>query len=270
MQRIGGCVEPSGYFPDFSGENFTAGSGFCLRRGMGYVMIPLSSGTGSCRVLSSEVTAMKTTIYLLRHGQSRGNAKKCFLGQSNWDLSPMGEQQAECAAEALQDLPLDRIYSSDLIRAWHTVQPVAVRHRLPILSAPGFREIDAGQWETHPFDELETRWPEAYHCWRTDIAHACPTGGESVAHLYERVFAALEEVEAENRGKTVLIGTHATPIRMLMARISGGCLEAANEIAWVPNASVTKLVWHNGVWTLDYAGDDRHLGQLHSNLPANV
>ena len=57
---------------------------------------------------------------------------------------------------------------------------------------------------------------------------------------------------------------------MLMARIGHGCLEAANEIRWVPNASLTKLVWEDGLWRIEYAGDDSHLGNLHTNLPATV
>lgn len=213
---------------------------------------------------------MQTTIYLLRHGQSQGNAAGCFLGQSDLDLTELGRRQAQCAAEAARNLPLDRIYSSDLCRAWNTTQPVAAIHGLPILPAPGFREIYAGLWEMHPFTELIARFGAEYTCWRTDIAHAHPTGGESVRQLYDRVFAALEQVEADSRGLTVLIGTHATPIRMLMARIQYGSLEAANTIAWVPNASITKFVCTDGVWKLEYAGDDRHLGTLHTNLPATV
>ena len=213
---------------------------------------------------------MKTIVYLLRHGQSQGNAVHRFLGQSDWDLTELGDQQADCAAQATRNLPLDKLYSSDLCRAWHTTEPVAAIHGLPIHPAPGLREISAGLWETHPFEELIETYPEDYRRWRTDIAHACPTGGESTAQLYERVFDELNRIEAESRGLTVLVGTHATPIRMLMARIGHGRLEAANEITWVPNASLTKLICEDGVWRIDYAGDDSHLGNLHTNLPATV
>lgn len=217
-----------------------------------------------------EVTFMKTTIYLLRHGQSLGNAKQCFLGQSDWDLTELGFQQAQYAANALCHIPLERIYSSDLIRAWHTVEPIAARCQCTISPAPGLREIYAGYWETRPFTELIQTYPADYTRWRTDIAHAQPTGGESVRQLYDRVFATLQQIEAENRGMCILIGTHATPIRVLMARFQAGCLEAANEIAWVPNASISKLICCDGIWQLEYAGDDRHLGALHTNLPATV
>ena len=213
---------------------------------------------------------MKTTVYLLRHGQSQGNAVHCFLGQSDWGLTELGHQQARCAAQAARNLPLDKIYSSDLSRAWQTTEPVAALHNLPIHPEPGMREINAGLWETHHFEELIQTYPEEYTRWRTDIAHAHPNGGESTAELYERVYEALNRIEAQSRGLTVLIGTHATPIRMLMARINHGCLEAANDIRWVPNASLTKLVCENGKWRIEYAGDESHLGDLHSNLPATV
>lgn len=213
---------------------------------------------------------METTVYLLRHGQSQGNSLHRFLGQSDWDLTELGHRQAACAAEATRTLPLDRIYSSDLCRAWHTTEPVAQLHQLPIHPVPGLREINAGLWETHCFEELIQTYPEDYSRWRNDIANAHPNGGESTAQLYERVYAALQEIEAESHGLTVLIGTHATPIRMLMARILHGNLAAANGIPWVPNASLTRLTCRDGLWQLDYAGDDRHLGALHTNLPATV
>ena len=41
---------------------------------------------------------MKTRFILVRHGQSEGNARRIILGHTDWDLTDLGREQAECTA----------------------------------------------------------------------------------------------------------------------------------------------------------------------------
>ena len=69
-----------------------------------------------------------TVFYLLRHGQSEANVKRIFTGQlDRYGLSPLGRRQAERAADYLADRGIDRIYSSDLLRARQTAEYVGRR-----------------------------------------------------------------------------------------------------------------------------------------------
>ena len=68
---------------------------------------------------------MKTTIYLIRHGESQGNAVRAFLGHTNLDLTKKGHDQAECTAKYLKNIHADVIYSSDLLRAYSTAEHTA-------------------------------------------------------------------------------------------------------------------------------------------------
>lgn len=213
---------------------------------------------------------MKTTLYLIRHGQSLGNVQRRFLGHTDWDLTELGYRQAARTAVLFQEMPVDVVVSSDLVRAMHTVLPIAESHRLPLLLDPGFREIFAGDWEGRTFEEIEALYPDAYAVWKENIGRAATPGGETVEALYRRVFAALRRTAEAHAGKTVVIGTHATPIRVLMTGISGLPIEEASRIPWVSNASVTRLTREKGRFTIDGSDQHEHLGGLTTKLPANV
>jgi len=60
-------------------------------------------------------------IWLVRHGQSQSQTGES-TDHLNPPLSILGQRQAECLVEPLQDLVLDCILVSPLHRAWHTFQ----------------------------------------------------------------------------------------------------------------------------------------------------
>ena len=115
---------------------------------------------------------MKTTIYLVRHGQSEANLKDLFLGQKNLDLTPLGHAQAEKTAEYLKNLHIDKIYSSDLTRAYQTAEHTAKVKGVDIEKNIGIREIDAGKWELVSFFELPSLYPEDWQLWIDNIGLA--------------------------------------------------------------------------------------------------
>ncbi len=202
---------------------------------------------------------MKTTLLLVRHGESLGNRDELFLGHTDLGLSDLGHRQAAALAEALRDRPIDAVYSSDLLRATETVAPAAAEHGLTVIPRRGLREIFAGDWEGQRYDDLAVRWPEARATWKNNIGFACPPNGESVMELYARIEQTLAEIAAENEGKTVLCGTHATPVRATTAHLMGLGLEGMASIPWAPNASITTVVYEDGIPHLVGTAEDAHL-----------
>ena len=199
----------------------------------------------------------KTRIYLVRHGQSIGNLNCAFLGHTDLDLSEKGYYQAECVAEYLKDLPVDRIYSSDLMRAYHTALPTAKSKGLPIEKKQELREIFAGQWEGQRFEDLEKKYPESYHIWCHDTARSHPDGGEKVTELAARFSSCTRAIAEENVGKSVLIFAHATPIRIMACLWNGKGLDRLEETPWPANVSVTCGEYEDGKFSLlSYAVHD--------------
>ena len=213
---------------------------------------------------------MKTTLLIVRHGESLGNRDERFLGHTDLGLSELGHRQAAALAEALRTRQIDAVYSSDLCRAAMTVMPAATDRGLPVIPRRDLREIFAGDWEGERFDDLAIKWPTERWTWKNDIGNACPPGGERVAELYERVFAALTAIAGENPGRTVLVGTHATPVRATTARLLGVGLAGMAGIPWAPNASITTVVFEDGIPLLTGAADAAHLEGMITLVPKKI
>ena len=213
---------------------------------------------------------MKTTLIFVRHGESEANGNGFFAGQSDIALSQRGAQQAELTARFIREnFQVDAVYSSDLQRASGTAAPIARECGKELITTEQLREIFAGQWQGLCFDRLQVEHADTYGVWLRDIGNAHPAGGESVKDLSERIWNAVEEIANREQGKTVVIVTHATPIRALLCKLKGFGLSEMKNVPWVSNASVS-VVRYDGNWALVQEGLDAHLAQLKTQFPANV
>ncbi len=180
---------------------------------------------------------MKSCIfYLVRHGQSTANLHELVGGHGDEPLTDLGVQQAFEAKKILADVRFDVAYSSDLQRAYKTAeiiygQPVPPEHRLATL-----RERNFGQLEGRPLHEwfeindafyknyghlpLDERWQHSY----SDTV-------ETNAQLVERFLSSLADIATDHDGQTVLVGTHAGPVRMTLAKLG-----FADEMALGPGS----------------------------------
>ena len=212
----------------------------------------------------------KTIMYLVRHGESEANQRDAFLGHMDLPLTERGLAQAELAAGHVCTLGVDAIYSSDLQRAYQTACATAERLGLPVKTDPNLREVDAGEWDNMTFAELWEKYPETFGIWANDIGNAGCDGGETAKQLRNRVMGALGYIARANRGKTVLVFCHGTPIRIAGCIGKGMPIEALKDIPWAANGSATTLEYENGSFRLvEYSRED-YMGALVTKLPENV
>jgi probable phosphoglycerate mutase len=153
---------------------------------------------------------------LLRHGQTPMSVQKRYAGRSDAPLTDAGVAQAAAAAKRLASAGIDAIVASPLRRTVQTAGEVAAVTGLPVAAEDGFRETDFGAWEGLTFAEVRERWPSEMTAWLAD-PEVAPPGGESFAEVSERVTAALDRVLAGRTGQRVLIVSHVTPIKTLVA-----------------------------------------------------
>lgn len=212
-----------------------------------------------------------TRLLLVRHGQSQSNLRSTFTGQLDAPLSPLGYAQAECTARfILENYHIDEIYSSDLSRAYQTGVPVAEKLGLQIHTETGLREIYGGEWEGMCFADLHHTHPEAYRIWQQDMEHCRCLGGESVPELSHRVWKTLCRICEENPDKTILITTHATPIRTILWHSKTDITPFMSGSPWVSNSSVSELIYDNGELIPVKLSQDGHLAEMKSNLPPTI
>ena len=212
-----------------------------------------------------------TKLILIRHGQSIANIENRFAGNYDAPLSELGVCQAKKSAEYIAEhYQVSKVYASDLRRAFATGKAVSDLLGVEIISDVRLREIQAGAWEGLEFVKIIEAYRDDFDIWLHDIGHAKATDGERVSELGERVFGAVTEIARQNEGKTVVIASHATPIRAVECMVRYGNLERMRDIPWVSNASITELVYENGHFECRLISYDEHLGELKSKLPVDV
>jgi ribonuclease H / adenosylcobalamin/alpha-ribazole phosphatase len=157
-----------------------------------------------------------TVTLLLRHGQTPMSVQKRYAGRTDVPLTDVGVRQAAAAAKRLASAGLDVIVTSPLLRTVQTAQEVAAVTGAAVVTDEGFRETDFGAWEGLTFAEVRERWSAEVTTWLADPETA-PPGGESFTEVNARVTAALNRVLDARQGQRVLIVSHVTPIKTLVA-----------------------------------------------------
>lgn len=206
----------------------------------------------------------KTTILMVRHGESLGNANREFLGHTNKDLSPLGYKQAQRTAESLSEFNIDAVYASDLIRAHNTALPHAILRGMDVVDSVELREIYAGLWEGERVEDIIEKYPSQFlDEWRAEFGICRIPGGESVPELAERIYKEVYRIASENINKTVLIGSHAAAIRAFFGRISGILPQKlADTIPFPTNASVSVVNFDGERLLPGIYSYDEHLSDL--------
>ena len=186
-------------------------------------------------------------IIVLRHAQSLGNAKGSFLGHTDLDLTEQGFIQAEMAADFLDatHIHIDKIYSSDLMRAFHTALPSARRRGLLLSTTKELREVYMGKWEGRVVAELDAEYPEEFSIgWRQHFGTCVLPEGESVPHAARRIYDFVVSRAKENLGKTIMFTSHAAAIRSFWGLASGVPFgRMAEEVPFPGNASFSTMLW---------------------------
>ena len=95
-------------------------------------------------------------------------------------------------------------------------------------------------------EDIYATYTEAFTTWRLDIANARCTNGESVAELYERIVRFVCDLAKENDGKTILLASHATPVRAIDCFSRGMGAERIGEVQFVRNAALCIFEYEDG------------------------
>lgn len=187
---------------------------------------------------------METKIFLVRHGESLGNAARIYLGHTDLDLSEEGYRQANLTAESLRDEKIDAIYSSDLKRAYNTALPHALMRRLPVITSKNLRELNIGDWEGMRIDDLISEHREDFVAgWQENFGTFTVPGGENVFSGGMRFHNEVLRIARENPNKTLLIAAHAAVIRCFWCIINGVSPEdMAKAYPFPKNASYSTVI----------------------------
>ncbi|MDA2807431.1 bifunctional RNase H/acid phosphatase [Nocardiopsis suaedae] len=207
---------------------------------------------------SAEPDTAPTRLVLLRHGETPMSVERRFAGTGDIDLTEAGREQARRAARGLAGEGIEAVVASPLRRTMDTARIVAGELGLEVEPEEGLRETDFGEWEGMTFGEVQERRPEDLARWLAD-PEAAPPGGESLAAAVRRAGEGRDKVAARHRGRKVLVVTHVTPIKALVAQALGAPVEALYRMH-VDVSSVTRVdVFSDGPMLLRSFNDTHHL-----------
>jgi broad specificity phosphatase PhoE len=197
----------------------------------------------------------ETTLYLVRHAESEANAAGRFAGQLDSPLTARGREQAEAVADFLAKVRLDRVISSDLSRARDTAAAIARRQGLEVETMRDLREIDVGDAEGRPFEDLRQRpdWtPDGFVQW---------PGGESLDQAYTRARAAIERIVGESPGATVCIVGHGGITRILVSYFLGLFPKLYQRTRPTTNTDLTIVRTDGTTFRIEALFDDAHVAR---------
>lgn len=120
---------------------------------------------------------MKTTLLLIRHGETNWNVLGKFQGRQNIELSEAGILQATLLEKRLTK-DFHAVYSSPLDRAFSTAEVLCKNLPLDPVPIEDLTEIHFGTWEGLTYREIEQFYPEHFMHWRTDEKTAPMYDGE--------------------------------------------------------------------------------------------
>ncbi len=167
-----------------------------------------------------------TTIYLIRHGQTRSNVTGYLMGQVDEILNDVGYAQANSLAARIADLPITSVYSSPLRRALETAAIVARPHGLTPVTCPDLTEIDYGDWQGLHRGRIRQLWPELWQRSRMYAPDVVIPNGESLEQVNRRAIRAFDTITTAEAGGQVAIVTHQGILKVMVAYI----LSAPNSI----------------------------------------
>lgn len=199
------------------------------------------------------------TIYLIRHGQTKSNLEKRFQGHIDSPLNEVGLNQAKKIANYSQKLKIDKIYSSDLSRAYNTANEIAKLKKLEVIKNKNLREGFFGDWEGQLVNDILKSDPENYNSIFNNPENAIIKNGESFPLLQKRAWNEFQKiVTLEKDNSNIAIVSHGATIRTIICSILGIRLNNMWKLI-IDNATINCFYEIDGQFYVKYLNDNSFL-----------
>ena len=161
-----------------------------------------------------------TTLLLVRHGPTRWNREKRYLGDTDQELLPGAEASIRRLAETVAGYDPEIFYTSPLKRARQTAALIRARVRRPVRVSHLLREMAFGQWEGRTAEELIAAKDPAYLDWLQGGAMR-PPGGESFDQFSRRLERFVQRCLRRHTNQVVGVVAHAGSLRLILLKALG-------------------------------------------------
>lgn len=185
---------------------------------------------------------------------------RIFQGSTDLDISPIGAKQLEYLKKRFENIHIDKIYSSPLIRAQKTAEAIKGNKDVEIVLLKELAELHGGVVEGRKFAEAFATIEGLADAWDNHPQDFAPPEGESMRHAYERIWDAIQYIVKNNKNKTIACSSHGGLTRCLTCRLMKNDINELKNIPWSDNTAVMLFeIDDNMNISLKYCNDVSHL-----------
>lgn len=184
-------------------------------------------------------------LYFVRHGKTEWNLEGRFQGATgDSPLLPSSIEHLQLLGEHLASVPFDKIYSSDLPRAYKTAQIIAKYNscKEDIEQVEDLREWQLGKLEGAKIATIQAIYPHQIAAFRNNLAKFDPDifGAESVYHTTHRVKAFVASLKDKGYEHVLIVG-HGANLTASIRTLLGYEVSLLRKKGGLVNSSVTIL-----------------------------
>lgn len=182
---------------------------------------------------------MKTTVYLVRHGDVHNPEGIFYERIAGFRLSDLGRQQAKLLGDFLSGKRLSAIYASPLERTQETASYIVSHHpHLSVIRDERLIEVASSKRGQKQKDLALERW-NFYKPEYTKL------GGEKLSDIWRRMNGFFRETVRKHQGQTIVAVSHGDPIMISSVKHMGKRLSLASirNVEYVDTAKGFEIVF---------------------------
>jgi probable phosphoglycerate mutase len=214
-------------------------------------------------------TQPKTTLLVIRHGETLWNAEQRYQGHGDSPLTETGRNQAKALGLRMKAFQFDSLISSDLGRAQKTAAIIAGYTGHRVETDRRIRERNYGVLEGLTVPEIKAQHSEILNRLdQNDPDYVIPMG-ESHRQHYGRNAAFIDDLPNQKAGTSIALVVHGGVLDSIFRYVSGLPLDRPRCFT-TNNASLT-IVAHGAFygttrWVIERWNDVGHLNGVGQSL----
>ena len=194
---------------------------------------------------------MVLRLFFVRHGLSSFNAKGLIQGRTDESyLTEEGYYQAKLTGEILNQVNIDEIYSSPLVRASETAKTIQkhLNKNIEIQYDQNLLEVDLANWSGLKTTEIKEKFKSEYQIWKSNpenlsIKRDDESYYEPIKELFIQAKEFIDAITSKNsncENKNILIIAHNAILRCLILHLINKPNKGFRKIK-LDNASISIL-----------------------------
>ena len=190
-------------------------------------------------------------LIFMRHGQAENNVNRILVGRHiESHLTDYGRKQVKDTARFLQNVPIEKLYVSPVIRTLETAKIVSKILGINYKIDERLYEIDLGRLVGMNYDDIINKYGNLFLKFYAETDSTLSTYGvESFTAVKRRIKALMDEITEKEYDKNVLMITHLDPIKAAISVLLD--LKPQALFHWhIRNAALTILKHESKIYSL--------------------